>query len=104
MADIAELVGMRRQDVITVGESSLSDFKTRPDYAVTVRNALAGFVEIKAPGKGADPRRFRDKHDREQWQKLSALPNLIYTDGNEYSRWESGNLAGSIVKVFGDVT
>src|SRR3712207_8357356 len=35
----------------------------------------------KAPGKGADPRRFKDRHDRQQWEKLQSLPNLIYTDG-----------------------
>ena len=47
-----------------VGETSLADIKTRPDYAVTRGGALSGFIEIKAPGKGADPRRFRDPHDR----------------------------------------
>ncbi len=66
-----------------MGETSLSDLKTRPDYAVTVRNALVGFIEVKAPGKGANPLRFRDRHDREQWERLRSLPNLIYTDGNE---------------------
>lgn len=53
-----------------VGEASLADLKTRPDYAVTVHGALAGFIEVKEPGKGADPRRFKDPHDREQWDRL----------------------------------
>jgi hypothetical protein len=63
--------------VVTVGESALGDLKTRPDYAVSVSNALVGFIEVKAPGKGADPRRFRDRHDKEQWDKLRAIPNLL---------------------------
>jgi hypothetical protein len=46
--------------VVPIGEASLADLKTRPDYAVTVHGALAGFIEVKAPGKGADPRRFKD--------------------------------------------
>src|ERR1035441_1617553 len=53
--------------VTALGESSVSDLKTRPDYAVTVHNALVGFVELKAPGKGADPRKFKDPHDKAQW-------------------------------------
>src|ERR1700731_3249986 len=83
--DLAELCGMSRGDVAAVGQSSLADLKTRPDYAITVRNALAGFVELKAPGKGADPRRFRDAHDKDQWERLQTIPNLMYTDGNEFS-------------------
>ena len=35
--------------VAAVGESSVSDLKTRPDFAVTVNNALVGFIELEAP-------------------------------------------------------
>jgi predicted helicase len=89
--------------VTAVGETSLSDLKIRPDYSVTVHRALVGFVELKAPGKGADPRRFREVHDKEQWIKLKQLPNLIYTDGNEFSLWQDGELAGPIVRLSGDI-
>jgi hypothetical protein len=68
--DLAEACGLPRESVVPVGEASLADLKTRPDYAVTVHGALAGFIEVKAPGKGADPRRFKDPHDREQWDRL----------------------------------
>jgi len=47
---MAGLCGLPPKVVAAVGESSLSDLKTRPDYAVTVRDALVGFIEIKAPG------------------------------------------------------
>jgi hypothetical protein len=86
-----------------VGESSLAAMNTRPDYAVTVHNALVGFIEVKAPGKGADPRRFKDKHDKAQWDKLKALPNLLYTDGNSFSLWRDGKPARDIVRLSGDV-
>lgn len=86
-----------------VGEASLADLKTRPDYAVTVDKALVGFIEVKAPGKGADPRRFRDKHDKAQWERLKALPNLLYTDGNGFSLWQDGELVGEVVKLRGEI-
>lgn len=82
LADFAALVKFPANAVVAVGESTLADLKTRPDYAVTVRNALAGHIELKAPGKGADPRKFKNEHDKGQWERLRSLPNLIYTDGN----------------------
>ena len=103
VVDLAELAGLHPGTVVMVGETSLADIKTRPDYAVTRGNALSGFIEVKAPGKGADPRRFRDPHDREQWTKLQTLPNLIYTDGNGFSLWRNGALEGEVVRLEGDV-
>jgi hypothetical protein len=100
--DLAELCGLKREWLTAVGESSLSTLKTRPDYAITLRNALVGFVEVKAPGKGADPRRYKG-HDKEQWEKLQSLPNLLYTDGNSFSLWQEGELVGSIVELDGDI-
>lgn len=101
--DMAEFCGFPRSAVTAVGESSLRELKTRPDYAITVRKALVGFVEVKAPGKGADPRKFKDRHDKGQWEKLISLPNLIYTDGNEFSLWRNGEIEGTPVRLIGDV-
>ena len=100
---LAELTGLRPDSMIMVGETSLAGLKTRPDYAVTHNNALIGFIEVKAPGKGADPRRFRDRHDKDQWAKLKTLPNLIYTDGNGFSLWRNGELQGTVVQLVGDI-
>ena len=90
-------------NVVLIGKSSLQDLKTRPDFAVTKQNLLVGFIELKAPGKGADPRRFDDQHDREQWQKLRLLPNLVYSDGNSFSLWQDGVLRDEIVRLEGSV-
>ena len=89
ITDFAELIALPDGDVALVGETMLSDIKTRPDYAITIRNVLVGFVELKAPGKGADPRRFRG-HDKDQWERLQSLPNLIYTDGRNWALYRSG--------------
>jgi hypothetical protein len=102
IGDLAELCGFPSRVVQAVGESSIASLKTRPDYAITLRNALVGFIEVKAPGKGADPRKFRG-HDKEQWEKLQSLPNLLYTDGSQFSLFRSGKLEGSVVSLDGDI-
>jgi hypothetical protein len=104
LQQLAALCGFQSGRVVAVGETSIAELRTRPDYAVTVDGALVGFIELKAPGRGGDPRRFRSGHDKAQWQKLQSLPNLLYTDGNEFSLWRSGELAaGGVVHLQGDV-
>lgn len=103
LSRLSVLAGFKASNIVAVGETSLSEIRTRPDYAVTVHGALAGFVELKAPGKGADPRRFKGAHDKGQWAKLSSLPNLIFCDGNSFSLWRNGELAQPIVRLDGDV-
>lgn len=76
----------------------------RPDIGVAVDGALTGYIELKAPGKGARPERFRDKRDRGQWVRFSALPNLIYTDGNEWALYRTGTRVGALIRLQGDVT
>ncbi len=103
LGDLAELANIPRSKVAAVGESLQSALKTRPDYAVTVHHALVGFVELKAPGKGADPRKFRDQHDKVQWGKLRSLPNVMYSDGNAFSLWQNGELVDTVVTLIGDI-
>ncbi|MGP1346816.1 MAG: type ISP restriction/modification enzyme [Phycisphaerales bacterium] len=99
---LAEIGGLAGGAVTLVGESTLSALQTRPDFAVSMRDALVGFIEVKRPGAGADPRSFKG-HDKEQWEKLRSLPNLMYTDGNQWSLWRNGELDGDIVRAEGDV-
>jgi hypothetical protein len=101
--DLAELGALAPGSIHLVGETSLAELKTRPDFAVTISNALVGFIEVKAPGKGADPRKFSDPHDKDQWTKLKALPNLLYTDGNAFSVWRDGEIVGKVVRLEGDI-
>jgi hypothetical protein len=103
IGSLALLAGGKLGQLVLVGETTLSTEKTRPDYAATILGTLIGFIELKAPGKGADPRKFKDEHDKEQWKKLNPLPNLIYTDGNEFSLWRSGVIVGSIVRLKGNI-
>src|SRR5258708_9342311 len=103
LGQVAELCKFPHGSVAPVGESSVNELKTRADYAVSAHGALVGFIELKAPGKGADPRKFKDPHDKAQWEKLRSLPNLVYSDGNAFSLWQNGELAGSVINLIGDI-
>ena len=101
LISVAKDLGLK---VNPVGESSLSDLKVRADYAIEVDGALIGYVEVKAPGKGADPTAWGVKsHDRMQWEKLKELPNVLYTDGNQWGLYSKGVRLGDVVKLKGDV-
>src|SRR5687768_7268948 len=76
-------------DVITRLEAQVHDLGGRPDIGVSVKGALSGFVELKAPGFGARTNRFKGR-DKEQWEKFKALPNILYTDSIEWALYRSG--------------
>lgn len=88
-------------------EAHAADVEGRPDIGVASNRLLCGFVELKAPGKGARPQRFTGA-DKRQWEKFKALPNLIYTDGNEWALYRSGKPwpedEPAIVRFSGDIT
>ncbi|MGH3852451.1 MAG: hypothetical protein ACRDR6_02920 [Pseudonocardiaceae bacterium] len=87
-----------------MSEAMLSDLQVRPDYAVQVNGAICGYIEIKRPGVGADAPALTGKHNRRQWQRLSNLPNLIYTDRMCWARYETGVRQGEISKLDGTLT
>ena len=77
------------------------DVDGRPDIGVIVSDLLTGHIELKAPGKGARPETFTGA-DRRQFQRFKALPNLVYTDGSEWSLYRSGVRVGR-VRVASDI-
>lgn len=76
--------------VDTRTETHLSEHKVRPDIAIYVGGLICGYIELKAPGLGADAPKLKGDHNKKQWAKLKGLPNLIYTDGREWSLYRSG--------------
>ena len=87
----------------TITEVQVDDLAGRPDIGVTVESLIAGYIELKAPGKGVNTTRLQGA-DKQQWNKFKDLPNLIYTDGNEWALYRSGKRVGKIVRFPGDVT
>jgi len=100
MADAAKALGW---NVVCKGETPLPDRLGRPDFGVHLNKLLAGFVELKAPGIGANPKRFKG-HNREQWKRFQSIPNLLYCDGNEWALYRNGEPASKLVRLSGDVT
>ncbi len=71
-------------------EAHLGEHKVRPDIAIYVGGLICGYVELKAPGLGADAPKLKGDHNKKQWEKLKALPNLFYTDGREWALYRGG--------------
>ncbi|MFM2273153.1 MAG: hypothetical protein RL702_2218 [Pseudomonadota bacterium] len=92
--------------VETRTETHLSDHKVRPDIAVYVGGLICGYIELKAPGLGADAPKLKGDHNKKQWEKLKGLPNLIYTDGREWTLYRTGERPDSqpIVRLHDDPT
>ena len=99
MADAAKALGW---DVVCTGETPLPDRLGRPDYAVHLNKLLAGYVELKSVGTGATASRFKGRN-REQFKRFSAIPNLLYTDGNEWALYRDGELVDKVVRFSGDI-
>ncbi len=77
------------KSIVCKGETRLAGRLGKPDYSILVDGALAGIIEIKAPGKGADPDRYKG-HDKRQWERFKDGPNVLYTDGNDWALFHSG--------------
>jgi Type ISP C-terminal specificity domain/N-6 DNA Methylase len=88
-------------EVVPYHQARLPELRVRPDYAIAVDEAVIGYVEIKRWGVGVDNAKFRG-HDRTQWQRLSVLPNVLYTDGDSWALYRTGERVGQIVSVGGD--
>ena len=43
-------------------------------------------------------------HNRDQWKRFSAIPNIFYTDGNQWALYRSGELVGQVVCLSGDIS
>jgi hypothetical protein len=95
--------GQLAKSVVAKGESALADRLGRPDYAVLTDGALTGYAELKSPGHGANPNSFKGR-DRDQWKRFKSIPNLLYTDGNEWGLYRSGERVGDLVRLSGDVS
>ena len=78
------------------------DVDGRPDIGILTNELLSGLVELKRPGLGARPEGFTGVN-RQQWNRFKSLPNLIYTDGSEWSLHRTGELKHR-VRVAEDVS
>ena len=100
MEDYGKLVGLR---VIPSGEVLLTDLGVKPDYAIEVYGARIGYVELKAPGRLVPGLWKPRSADKAQWEKLKLLPNVLYTDGQCWALFRSGERVGEPAWLSSDV-
>ncbi|MFI9783281.1 type ISP restriction/modification enzyme [Kitasatospora sp. NPDC051984] len=61
---------------------------------------MTGYVEVKRPGLSVDPETFTGRN-KEQWERLRDLPNLLYTNGTEWRLFRDGVQLGATVQFTG---
>ncbi|MGP3756166.1 type ISP restriction/modification enzyme [Streptomyces sp. IBSNAI001] len=95
---LLKVVGERHQqhEVSWHDEYSIPDLGVRPDYAVRAGGELTGYIELKRPDLPVDPSTF-SKTNKEQWEKLRNLPNVLYSNGTEWRLFRDGQQVGETV-------
>lgn len=101
---LLQTVGEHHQqpEVMWHDEFRIADLGVRPDYAVRANDELTGYIELKKPGLSVDPDTF-NKANREQWEKLRNLPNLLYSNGTEWRLFRDGRQLGETVWFTGSL-
>ena len=63
---VGDLIGKKTE---LDGEAHLSELSSRPDFAVRVKGAVVGYIEVKQAGLSLDPNTFKS-HNKDQWGRL----------------------------------
>nr|HRJ50440.1 N-6 DNA methylase [Phycisphaerales bacterium] len=104
VSTLIEAIGkIIHRKIVAKAESATENRLGIPDFGVVVDNALSGYVELKAPGHGADTSRYKGR-DKAQWDRFKAQPNIIYTDGNEWCVYRDGEPVGRLLRFSKDIT
>ncbi|WP_017624445.1 type ISP restriction/modification enzyme [Nocardiopsis chromatogenes] len=91
--------------VTVFGEVPLKALGARPDFGVDAKNTgrdpinRIGYIELKKPDKPIPPSDFVRGHDLKQWENLKSLPNLLYTNGTQWSLFRYGVQRGHTVET-----
>ena len=95
---LKNFAGLDSRNLDTSTEEHYSEYKVRPDISVYVEKLICGHVELKNPHTSVDARSFKGRN-LEQWKRLSNLPNTLYTNGQEWALYRSGEREGEIVRL-----
>ncbi|MGW0729906.1 type ISP restriction/modification enzyme [Streptomyces mirabilis] len=103
LVDAANVLGLQ---AILHAEVAIAAHRIRPDLAVRIgklpRN-IVGYVELKSPDKSVIHPGGLNQRDRRQWEGMSKLPNLIYTNGQTWIMYRSGRQRGETIHLEGDL-
>ena len=90
-----ESAGILTTSVVLKTEVQEKGVAGRPDMGLEVGGLLSGHIELKAPDVGIDPKKF-DERSKKQFERFKALPNLIYSNGNEWALYRSGVMVSKV--------
>ena len=90
-------------EVLTTSETRPRMLGIGPNLRVDVAGALVGYVEFKAPGKAIPTTGTLNKADQGQWEKLQLLPNVLYTNGEQWALFRYGQLVGRVARLTDDL-
>lgn len=103
LTDAARTLGL---EPFLHAEVAIDAYRIRPDLAVRIgklpRN-IVGHVELKSPDKTVIHPGGLNQRDRRQWEGMSKLPNLIYTNGQTWILYRSGRQHGETIHLQGDL-
>lgn len=72
-------------------ESVQSSQAPPPDLRLVVGGVFGGYVTFGVPGQEADASRHQHR-DKRRWDRLRLQPNILYTNGYEWSLFQNGVL------------
>ncbi|MFI2348434.1 type ISP restriction/modification enzyme [Streptomyces sp. NPDC019443] len=103
LVDAADVLGLQ---AVLHAEVAIAAHRIRPDLAVRIgklpRN-IVGYVELKSPDKSVIHPGELNQRDRRQWEGMAKLPNLIYTNGQTWIMYRSGQQHGDTIHFEGDL-
>lgn len=94
---VGDLIGKKTE---LDGETHLSEISSRPDFAVRVKGAVVGYIEVKQAGLSLDPGTFKS-HNKTQWERLKDIPNLVYTNGTEWRLYRGESEPAVVAQLTG---
>jgi len=104
IGELLRAVGLENELVVNWRTEVRADnVHGRPDLGISIDQLLVGHIELKSPGLGARPEGFPVRsRNGQQWKRFKELPNLIYTDGSEWSLYRTGKRI-SRVRIADDI-
>ncbi|MFJ9414615.1 type ISP restriction/modification enzyme [Streptomyces sp. NPDC101227] len=103
LVDVAGALGLQ---AILHAEVAIAAHRIRPDLAVRIGKSprsIVGYVELKSPDKSVIHPGGLNQRDRRQWEGMTKLPNLIYTNGQTWIMYRSGHQYGDAIHFEGDL-
>lgn len=94
LAATAEHAGLGRFDFLR--ETQLAG--VRPDFGILVDDRFSGWLELKAPGTGTDPRTWSGRN-QQQWRLLAELDNLLLCDGTQLQLYRNGEADSAAISL-----